>query len=208
MYQWGKFEAVSSANKDIDISAYLADLRVDAKLGPGNLFVEGLYMSGGDDPTGDKYEAPITLETTQSGPGGNSAYSRTNSVLLMSSPDTINVSQCLIGCSGGVSGSDPGNFGRGIWLVGAGYKMKLTERITGDVNVNYLSATKMLNTDPSNRDKDMGTEVNAQVTYNIMKGLDFSLVGAYAWLGDFYKTASGNTPDDIYTGYAKINYAY
>ena len=33
----------------------------------------------------------------------------------------------------------------------------------------------------------MGTEVNANVNYNIMKGLDFGLYGAYAWLGDFFK---------------------
>ena len=29
----------------------------------------------------------------------------------------------------------------------------------------------------------MGTEVNANVNYNIMKGLDFGVYGAYAWAG-------------------------
>ena len=46
----------------------------------------------------------------------------------------------------------------------------------------------------------MGTEVNANVNYNIMKGLDFGVYGAYAWLGDFFKSKppGAQDPDDVY----------
>jgi hypothetical protein len=208
MYQFGKLEAVNAPGQpDIDITAYIADLRGDMKVGPGNAFIEGLYLSGGDNPA-DKYKAPITLATREASPGGNSAYSRNNSYILMSSPDTINVSQCLIGCSGGVSGSDPGNGGRGIWVLSGGYKQKITEKITGQANVGYLSATKMLNTDNDNRKEDMGTEINARVDYNLYKGLDVGLVGAYVFIGDFYKNAAGESAKDPWTTYARINYSF
>jgi len=207
MYQFGKFEAVNSANSDVDINAYLADARLDMNLGPGKFFFEGLYLSGGDNPS-DKYKAPITLSTNNASPGGNSAYSRNNSYILMSNPDTINVSQCLIGCSGGVSGQDPGNGGRGLWVLAAGYKQKLTEKVTGQANINYMSATKMLNTDDSNRSEDMGTEINARVDYNITKGLDVGLTGAYVFIGDFYKNSLGQSAKDPYTTVARINYSF
>jgi len=33
---------------DVDISGYALDLRADANLGPAKVFLEGLYISGGD----------------------------------------------------------------------------------------------------------------------------------------------------------------
>ncbi len=126
-YQFGKIDYLNNAAdnvSDIDINAFMLDARADLNAGPGKLFVEGLYMSGGDNPR-DKYKAPISLALKEGSPGGNSAYSRTNMYQMLASPDTINVSQCLIGCSGGEMGTDLGNSGRGIWHVAAGYKQKL-----------------------------------------------------------------------------------
>ena len=185
MYQWGKVDYLLDNVSDIDINAFMLDARADMNLGPGKFFVEGLYLSGGDGSS-DKYKAPVTLATREASPGGNSSYTRTNTEILMSSPDTINVSQCLVGCSGGLLGSDPGLGGRGIWHAATGFQMPLTPKVTGRVNLGYLSATKKLQGD-SNKGKGIGTELNARVDYNIAKGLDVGVVGAYAWLGDFFK---------------------
>ncbi len=212
MYQFGKkAESMVDNVSDIDINAYLADLRVDLNAGPGKAFVEGLYLSGGDDP-GNKYKAPVTLATREASPGGNSSFSRTRMTILLPSNDTINVSQCLIGCSGGESGSDPGNGGRGIWLVAAGYQQSVTAKVKAQANVGYLSATKKTKADDAAgmKGKDMGTEVNARIDYNIAKGLDVGVVGAYALIGDFYNS---NAPDsneikDAWTTYARINYSF
>ncbi len=50
------------------------------------------------------------------------------------------------------------------------------------------------------------------LNYNIMKGLDFGVVGAYAWLGDFYKNntppPARKDPDDIYDVHMRLNYAF
>lgn len=208
LYQTGEAEVVNPVpgDKDLDISAFLVDLRADMNVGPGKVFVEALYLSGGDG-TGDKYKAPVTLATFEASPGGNSAYGRTNTHILLASPDTIGVSQCLIGCSGGESGSDPGNGGRGITHFAAGYSQKLTDKLKGEVNLGYLAATKKLTSD-TNKGKAMGTEINARVDYNLHKGLDVGLVGAYAFIGDFYNFTG--TPDikDAYTTYARVNYSF
>jgi hypothetical protein len=223
LYQFGKkadylVDNVST-RPDIDINAFMLDARADLNLGPGKFFAEALYMSGGDDPT-NKYKAPITLATREASPGGNSAYSRTNMEILLSSPDTINVSQCIIGCSGGFYSSDPGNGGRGITHVAAGYQQLLTPKVTARFNAGYMASSKSLKTDNNNvggtgrTSKYMATEVNARIDYNIAKGLDVGVVGAYAFLGDGVHaapTAGGvKTADwkDPWTSYARINYAF
>jgi hypothetical protein len=204
-YQFGTIE--EPGNPDVDISAFLVDLRADLNLGPGKFFFEGLYLSGGDlGGTNPDYEAPITLATIEGSPGGNSAYSRTNTHILMSSPDTIGVSQCLIGCSGGTAGSDPGNRGRGIWHVAAGYSQKLTPKLKGEVNVGYLAATETLASEPG-RDEEMGTEFNARLDYNLAKGLDVGVIGAYAIIGEFFNVGT-TTPEDVWMGVARVNYAF
>ena len=208
-YQTGKDTSVNPAISDRDITAYMGDLRADMNLGPGKFFVEGLYLSGGDDPA-DKYKAPITLATREGSPGGNSAYSRTGMEILLASPDTINVSQCLIGCSGGESGSDPGNGGRGIWHLAAGYQMAFSPKVSGNFNIGYLSATKKTKADDAagRKGTDMGTELNARINYNIYKGLDVGLVAAYAFIGDFYNFSGSSDIKDAWTSNARINYSF
>jgi hypothetical protein len=205
-YQFGTFEPVAAGLSDVDISAYLVDLRADLNLGPGKFFIEGLYTSGGDG-SGNDYEAPITLATNEASPGGNSSYTRTNMHILLASGDAINTAQCLIGCSGGAAGPDPGNGGRGIWHIAAGYSQKLTPKLAFQGNVGYLSATDILISE-SGRDEDMGTEFNARLDYNLAKGLDVGVIGAYAIIGDFFKNTAGNTPEDVWMGVARVNYAF
>ncbi len=214
-YQTGTFEALSSGVSDIDVSAYGADLRGTMKVGPGTGFIEGLYLSGGD--KSDKYEAPITLGDfqgggTATGPGGYSGFSRTRMQILLPSWDTINVSQCLIGCSGGEYGDSPGNNGRGIWHIAAGYAMDVSPKVKVEGNIGYLSATKLLSTD-SYRDKDFGTEINAGMHYNVTKGLDVGLFGAYVFLGDFVTDppsggVNAKSFEDPWSTYARVNYSF
>ena len=214
-YQFGKIDYLNNTPlvKDIDISAWMVDLRGDMNVMAGKAFLEGLYMSGSDNPT-NEYKAPISLALKEASPGGNSAYTRTNMYTMLASPDTINVSQCLIGCSGGEMGTDLGNSGRGLWHVAAGYEQPLTKQLKGQVNVGYLAAVERLKDPVTGQTEDrkgngMGTEVNARLDYNILKGLDVGVVGSYVWLGDFFTSrTTGESFKDPWTGYARINYAY
>jgi len=218
LYQFGKIEFMTPGTSDIDVNGWAADLRVDANLGPGKGFIEGIYISGGDN-NASEYKSIITLSDVNASPGGNSAFSRTDMMILLNNGDAINTSASLIGSSStafssnGFSGNtSPGNGGRGMWHIGAGYSMKLADKLTGKVGAGYLAATKSLNViDSTKKGKDMGTEINANVNYNIAKGLDFGLYGAYAWLGDYYKSnvagAQGD-PDDVWDARFRLNYAF
>lgn len=204
-YQFGKFENVNAGVADVDVNAYAADLRADVKIGSGNLFVEGLYLSGGDNPTRE-YKAPIGLGDYQ-GSSGSSAYSRTNTYIMLSSPDFATSTQCFVGCASSVTSDSLGNQGRGIWTVAAGYSQNFTEKVRGQFNVAYLSATKLLATGDAFRDKDFGTEVNARLDYSIAKGLEVGLVGAYVFMGDFLRTPTASFKDP-WSSYARVNYAF
>jgi hypothetical protein len=211
LYQFGTIDFISSATQDIDISAYAGDVRLDVNLGPGKLFVEGLAISGSDtsNSPGSDYESVVTLSDVNASPGGNSAFTRMDYQILMGNADDINQNTCLIGCAGAVGGAQsPGNGGRGLWTIGAGYSMKVAEKTTVKIGAGYLAAMKMLSTDPGFRDKDMGAEINGNVNYNIMKGLDVGFYAAYAFLGDFYKPTASTDPDDVYTMFLRLNYAF
>lgn len=221
-YQFGDAESEIAGRPDIDIKAYVADVRADVKLGPGQFFLEGLYVSGGNDPL--KYESPVTLGDYQvagTGTGSNAGFGRTN-MYFMFGADSVNIPQCLIGCSGGELGDSFGNSGRGMWHLAAGYSQNLTSKLRGAVNVGTLYAVDTMVADTvaggsglvANRKKDIGTEFNARVDYMIGKGLDVSLVGAWLMLGDFVQNdqnAAGNAApfkDSYYMGYARVSYAF
>jgi hypothetical protein len=221
LYNWGKVEFIAPvAPSDIDVNGWAADLRLDAKLGPGKFFIEGIYISGGDN-TADEYESIVTLSDVNASPGGNSAYSRTDMMILLANGDAINTAQSFIGSSGvaqsgaGPGNTSPGNGGRGMWHVGAGFAMPLGKQLTGKIGAGYLEASELLKTDQGTtgfrkKGKGMGTEVNANLNYNIMKGLDFGVYGAYAWLGDYFKSNNPavSEPDDVWDAHMRLNYAF
>lgn len=211
LYQWGKYEPIVPGTPDWDIKGFAADLRADLNVGPGKAFIEGLYISGGDN-TAKEWKSVKTLSDLNASPGGNSFYARTDMSILLPNGDDINTSSALVGAAGVATGGNtsPSNGGRGITHLAAGYSQKLGEKLTGKVGAGYLRATKLLLTDTTKKGKSMGTEFNANVNYNIMKGLDFGLYGAYAWLGDFFKSnvAGSVDPDNVYDAHFRLNYAF
>ena len=220
LYQFGKIDFLAPGSTDLNLRAFAADIRADLNAGPGKLFFEGLYVSGGSlDNNSNKYQSIVTLSDLNASPGGNSFFARTDMSILLVNGDDINTSQALVGAaaSPGADATSPGNGGRGIWHIAAGFTMKMGDKLTGKVGAGYLAATKLLQSDQggasaatTRKGKSMGTEVNANVNYNIMKGLDFGLYGAYAWLGDFYKSnlAGAVDPDNVFDLHARLNYAF
>jgi len=217
LYQFGKVDFLDNTS-DVDVKGFAADLRGDMNVGPGKFFLEGLYVSGGDN-VANEYKSIVTLNDVNASPGGNSFFARTDMMILLPNGDDINTSSALVGAAGVATGGNtsPGNGGRGIWHVAAGYTQKLGDKLTGKVGAGYLAATKLLLTDQggatfatTKKGKGMGTEVNANVNYNIMKGLDFGVYAAYAWLGDYFKSslAGAVDPDDVYDVHFRLNYAF
>jgi hypothetical protein len=191
LYNFGTFE--NSAATDVDISGFAARVRADINAGPGKAFFEGLYVSGDDDNGDDEYTSVVT--------GSDYAlltsfYTSPDLWILFPNGGMINNATALV--------LNPSNSGRGVILLAGGFSMKFSDTLSGKVGAGYLMAAEDR---AGSSDTDMGTEVNANVTYTISKGLDFGVYGAYAFLGDFYKQA-GNDPDDLYTLFARLNYAF
>ena len=214
LYQFGTIDFLTPPDdSNVKINGYAVDLRADANLGPGKGFLEVLYISGDSNDNTDKYKSIVTLSDVNSSPGGNSFFARTDMMILLPNADDINTSSALIGAAGVATGGNtsPGNGGRGITHFAAGYTQKLGTALTAKVGAGYLAATKKLqNADATKKGKGMGTEVNANVNYNIMKGLDFGVYAAYCWLGDFFQSnvAGAVDPDDVYDVHFRLNYAF
>jgi len=214
LYQFGDVDPIDTTIDSISVSGLALDLRVDATLGPGKGFIEALYVSGGDNNPGGDYKSIITLSDFNASPGGNSSFTRLDYSLLMGNADNINTDQCLIGCAapGSPGASSPSNGGRGMWTAGVGYTMKVADKTTAKLGAGYLQASKLTQADNTRgAKKHMGTEVNGNVNHNIMKGLDFGLYAAYAWIGDFYNVSNPvplAQPDNIYDLHFRLNYAF
>lgn len=204
-YQSGKQEFLTAGTPDYDIKGFALELRGDINAGPGKAFVMGTYVSGGDNTLAEFKSVKMGNDYA----AGMGLYARPDLSILLPNGDDINTSNALVGA--GTSGLSNG--GRGITLLAAGYSQKLGDKLSAKVGAGYLRANKMLvgspsGADASYRDKTMGTELNANVNYSLLKGLDVGLYGAYAWLGDFFKPSATTDADNAFDLHARINYAF
>jgi hypothetical protein len=223
IYQTGKIDYQVASQSDIDVKGYALDLRGDMNVGPGKAFLEGLYISGGDNNSA-KIKSIVTFSDFDASPGGNSAFGRTDMSILLVNADDINCAMALVGAravptSNTMGGStSPALGGRGMLHFAGGYSQKLGDKLTGKVGAGYLAATKLLLTDATapggggKKGKSLGTEVNANLNYSVLKGLDFGVYVAYAFLGDYFKyklpDATHADPDNIYSANMRLNYAF
>lgn len=187
-YQGGQLD------EDYDISAYAADLRVDAMAGPAKVFGEVLYTSGDDGTDPDEFGGVVVLDDYDYR-FGSSTFGRNATYLIMPAADSINTAAGLT--------YNANNAGYGLLLLQAGASMPLAEKLTGKFN----AAWAQFNEAPGD-DKDMGIEVNATAEYNLQKGLDVAATAAYLMIGDAYNGWSTPDNDDPYALVAKVNYAF
>ncbi|HEX8042133.1 hypothetical protein [Candidatus Deferrimicrobium sp.] len=193
---------------------YAGDLRVEANAGPAKVFLEGMYTSGDKPGTTDKIEGVVVADDFKVG-SSSSYHTSMDMQILTPNVDDLNTARSLMytpNNNRAAGGYAMNGVRLGATMVAAGASMKLGDKLTGKVGVGYLRANQTapvaLAGTNLNLKKDMGTEVNANVNYNIMRGLDFGLYGAYAWLGDGYKVSGQPTPDNLYDFHARVNYAF
>ena len=211
--QFGDREYDSGAPKT-KFRGYAGDLRFDANAGPAKVFLEGLYTSGDKPGTADKIEGVVVAEDFKFASSSSNPTSM-DMTILAPSADEINTSRNLMYTSNNnrANGGYAMNGVRlGAIFIAAGASMKLGDKVTGKVGAGYLRANQLapvaLAGTNLNVSKKMGTEVNGSVNYNIMKGLDFGVYAAYAWLGDGYKVSGSPEPDNLYDLHARLNYAF
>ena len=212
--QFGDRTFDNTAIPKTKFGGYAADLRVDANVGPATVFLEGMYTSGDKPGTTDKIEGVVVAEDFKI---FSSATQPTSFDMQILGPngDDINTSRNLTYTSNNnraAGGYAMNGVRLGATFLAAGASMKLGDKMTGKVGVGYLRANQLapvaLSATNLDKSKKMGTEVNANVNYNILKGLDFGLYAAYAWLGDAYKVSGSPTPDNLYDAHFRLNYAF
>ena len=103
----------------------VADLRGDVNLGPGKLFVEGIYVSGGDNPA-TEFESLVSADDYVQNQTG---FTRTDMLILFRNGFDINGS---LGLAGNLSFG-----GRGLWHVAAGYSFKPMDKLTLKAGAGY-----------------------------------------------------------------------
>lgn len=205
-YQTGQADQGGSGNEDLKIRGQAADARADLAVGPGNGFIEAIYISGDDSPDDTTYKGIVT--------GSNYAlaaafYTTTDMEILLPNIDDLNTSAALT--------YDTRNFGQGLIHIGAGYTIPLgkTSVKVGVGNSRFAKAVPV-GTTGFNK-KTQGTEVNLKVKYNLKKGLDVGVVAAYAMLGDAYDVGANSfqgtaanlsNPDNLYKVVARLNYSF
>ena len=212
--QFGDRTYDNTAIPKTKFGGYAADLRVDANVGPAKIFLEGLYTSGDKPGTSDKIEGVVVAEDFKMQSSSSNSYAMDLQILTLNGDD-LNTARGLIYSPNNnrvQAGYAMSGVRLGSTLIAAGASMKLGDKTTGKVGAGYLRANQLapaaLTGTNLNVSKSMGTEVNANLNYNIMKGLDFGLYAAYAWLGDGYKVSGSPTPDNLYDAHCRLNYAF
>src|SRR5512146_22688 len=132
LYNFGKIEFEAGTNEDVDIKAWAADLRLDAALGPGKAFIEGLYVSGTDFDDSSSHFKPLVTGSTWA--LAAAFYTTTDMQILLPNIGDINPSQALA--------YEVSNSGAGMIHVGAGFTMPLIDKLTGKIGAGYLRAAK------------------------------------------------------------------
>jgi hypothetical protein len=193
---------------------YAGDVRVEANAGPATVFLEGLYTSGDKPGTTDKIEGVVVAEDFKIF-SSSSQPTSFDMQILGPNGDDINTSRNLMYTTNNnraAGGYAMNGVRLGATFIAAGASLKLGDKMTGKAGVGYLRANQTapvaLAGTNLNLKKDMGTEVNGSVNYNIMKGLDFGVYAAYAWLGDAYKVSGQPDPDNLYDVHFRLNYAF
>jgi hypothetical protein len=215
-YNFGKVDFLGGtvagtpvAGTSRDVKAFAADLRVELNAGPGKVFVEGAYVSGGGSGDSD-FKAPIVAGNYAL--AGSFPLTSMDMQILLPNLDDINASAALA--------YDVQNKGRGIMAGAAGFRMKAGDAVAFKVGAGYLADTKNFvgtdNTTGLSIKKHKAFEVNANLNYTVVKGMDIGIYGAYAFLTDWENYGQSTVgvanvnqdADDIWKAMFRMNYAF
>ena len=216
-YNFGKIDVLGGTfagdntigGTSIDVKAFAVDLRAELNAGPGRFFVEGAYVSGSGSSDSD-FKAPITASNYAL--AGSFPLTSMDMQILFPNLDDINSSAAL--------SYDVQNKGRGIMAVATGFRMKMNDQLAAKVGAGYLTDTKnFVGTDATTGltiKKHKALEVNANLNYTIVKGMDIGIYGAYAWLTDWENYGAQTVgvanvredADNVYKAMFRMNYAF
>ncbi|WP_353684679.1 alginate export family protein [Thermodesulfovibrio sp. 3907-1M] len=182
-FQTGKINDYSTTIDNVKLRGWaaLAGLDYKFKAVPLTLTAEYAIGSGDKDSTDNKMEAFITAL----GPEQHYTF-----IYEYLAPTACNFSL----------GTKIGTGLCNTQYVKFGGSYDITKDINAKLYGYWLRAQKAvaINNKSLEKDKDLGWEVDATVTYQIDKGLKYWVEGGYFWPGDAYKLSSGKDAADAW----------
>jgi hypothetical protein len=168
----------TTTDTDRRYKGYAVLIGADFKLSDVDVGIEGAYGSGDEIDTA-KYEGYVTLPHAT-----GFAYLYDDKVATAA----ISPTGTLGGLKAGINNTQYLKF----------YASKeLTPELKAKAAIYLLKASKIQSATYNSR--DIGTELDATVTYNIDKNLNYYVEGGYLVAGDMYKNqTSGRDPDNVY----------
>jgi hypothetical protein len=179
-FQTGKIRDIDPAEPDIKLSGWAALAGLDYKFKPIplTLTLEYAIGSGDKDSTDNKIEAFITAL------GPEQHYTFIYEYLAPTACNFLGNTQT------GLCNTQYLKFGGSF---------DITKDINAKLYGYWLRAHRAVDINGSLQpDKDIGWEVDANVTYQIDKGLKYWVEAGYFWPGDAYKLPNGKDADDAW----------
>ena len=186
-------------------NAFAGNLGAKVKVGPGTAHTEFLFISG-DNDTNAGHGTGFYAVTGKF--GGEHGYYDNEMVILGRDKNAYTTDNAIVFNS---NNKDQGTIGGYI-----GYDLPINAKLSTAFNAGFAAVAKENNNKPvifgtskRNSSNYLGTEVNAEATYQLMDGLSASTRVAYVVLGDYYKdVASNGTPENPYDFKLIFKYAF
>jgi hypothetical protein len=190
-------------------NAFAGNLGAKLKVGPGTARTEFLYTTGDNNPD-DGHGSAFYGVTGQI--RAEHGYYDNEMVILGRDKNAYTTDNAIIFDS---NNSSQGQIGGYI-----GYDLPINSKLTTAFNAGFAAVAKenshkpvvYVNGVPTGRRNSsnyLGTEVNAEATYQLLEGLSVSTRAAYVVLGDYYKDVALNgTPENPYDFKLIVKYTF
>ncbi len=185
-------------------TAWALNAGAKLKVGPGTARSEFLYVSGDNNTTTGHSNAFYSvfnhIGTAEHG------YYDNEMAILGRDKNAYTTDNSIIPTAGNDAQGQIGGY--------IGYDLPINAKLTTAFNAGFAAVAKENNNKPKNRftgknndSNYLGTEINAEATYQLLEGLTVGTRVAYVILGDYYKeVASNGTPVNPYD--AKLMFKY
>ena len=201
LYQFGKQHDTTGARRTL--SAFAGNVGAKLKVGPGTARTEFLYTSGDSDPASGKVKS---FQSTIGAFGvvPSDGYYSGEMAILFRDKYAMTIDNAIV--------DSQNNMNQGVIAGTVGYDMAFTKKLSGSANAGFAAVAKS-NGNPqrsTTSDSDyLGTEVNAELNYQVYDNVSMGARAAYVFLGNYYKNvASNGTPDDPYAIRLRVNYTF
>lgn len=199
---------VGTANER-STSAWALNAGANYKVGPGTARTEFLYVSGEKDATGHSnafYSVFNHIGLSEHG------YYSSEMAILGRDKNAYTTDNSIIPSAGNNAQGQIGGY--------IGYDLPISAKLTTAFNAGFAAVAKANANKPvifangaptarRNSSNYLGTEVNAEATYQVLEGLSVGTRVAYVFLGDYYKDVALNgTPENPYDFKLMFKYTF